>query len=65
MRIVLSRLMLLALAASALAACDQDTYSSNPEDRRTHMGDDIKAQGAPVPAPTAPPPPAAAPATPH
>ncbi len=58
MRIVLSRLVLLALAASALAACDQDTYSSNPEDRKTHMGENIKAAEPPpttsAPAPAAP-----------
>ena len=46
-------LLIASLAASALAACDQDTYSSNPEDRKAHMGDDIHFQGAPVPAPTA------------
>jgi hypothetical protein len=53
------------LAASALAGCNQDGYSSNPNDRDTHMGDIHAA--APPPAasaatPPAVPPPAPAPA---
>jgi hypothetical protein len=42
----------LVLGATALAACDQDSYASSPADRNTHMGD-VKAMGGPVPAPTA------------
>jgi hypothetical protein len=52
-------LLLLASAASAavsLGACTQDVYSSNPEDRKTFMGD-VK-----VAAPPAPPSASAAPA---
>lgn len=58
MRTVITRLVMLALAATALAACDQDTYASNPEDRKTHMGEDLKAVEPPptVSAPTVAPP---------
>jgi hypothetical protein len=52
------------LAASALAGCNQDSYSSNPNDRETHMGD-IHAAAPPPPASAAAPLPAApAPAAP-
>ncbi len=56
-------------AASALVGCNQDSYSSNPNDRETHMGD-IHAAAPPGPpsaasAPAvAPPAPAPAPAAP-
>jgi hypothetical protein len=43
-----------------LAGCTQDEYSSNPQDRQTHMGD-IHAVAPPPPA-SAPP---AAPSAPH
>ena len=49
-------------AASALAGCTQDGYSSNPNDRETHMGD-IKAV-APPPPPASAAPAAMPPATP-
>jgi hypothetical protein len=48
-------------AVSALAGCTQDEYSSNPQDRQTHMGD-IHAVAPPprasaaAPAPVAPAP---------
>jgi hypothetical protein len=66
MRTVVSRLprtlgLLLALSALApLAACDMDSYSSNPQDRDTHMGD-LKAANPPA---TVSAPPAAAPVSP-
>ena len=54
--------LLLALSAlSSLAACDMDSYASNPEDRDTHMGA-IKAASPP---PTVSAPPAAPPAASH
>jgi hypothetical protein len=49
-------------AASALAGCNQDSYSSNPNDRETHMGD-LHAAAAPASA-AAPPPAVAAPPAP-
>jgi hypothetical protein len=48
-------------AVFAFAGCTQDEYSSNPQDRQTHMGD-IHAVAPPPPASAAAP--AAAPAAP-
>ncbi len=50
-------------AASALAGCTQDGYSSNPNDRDTHMGD-IHAVAPPPPPSAAAAPAAPAPAAP-
>jgi hypothetical protein len=52
-------------AVSALTDCNQDSYSSNPQDRETHMGD-LRAVAPPAPAsaaaaPSAAPAPAPAP----
>jgi hypothetical protein len=52
-----ARALLLASAASALAACTQDVYSSNPEDRKTFMGD-VKVAAPPAPPASAAPAPA-------
>jgi hypothetical protein len=51
-------------AASALAGCNQDSYSSNPNDRETHMGDLHAAAAAAPPSAAAPPPVVAAPPAP-
>ena len=47
-------------AVCALAGCTQDGYSSNPNDRETHMGD-IRAAAPPPSASAAPAPVAPAP----
>jgi len=64
MRMSALRTVLCLCVASALAGCNQDSYSSNPVDRETHMGDIHAAPPPPPPAAPTPMAPAPAPAAP-